>query len=95
VVSRYGLAERCASVRATSLAVLDIERDPDSAERQITAEAARVIADDGAEAICLGRAPRSSPATSTSCAHSARSPQATILPGFEGRSDDVPQPSND
>jgi allantoin racemase len=54
VVSRYGLAGRCASVRATSLAVLDIERDPDAAEREITAEAARAIADDGAEAICLG-----------------------------------------
>ena len=54
LVARYGLSERCASVRATSLAVLDIERDPDAAEREITAEASRAIADDGAEAICLG-----------------------------------------
>lgn len=54
VVARYGLTARCASVRATSLAVLDIERDPDAAEREIAAEAARAIAEDGAEAICLG-----------------------------------------
>jgi allantoin racemase len=54
VVARYGLAARCASVRATSLAVLDIERDPRAAEREIAAEAERAIADDGAEAICLG-----------------------------------------
>lgn len=54
MVARYGLAGRCASVRATSLAVLDIERDPDAAEHEITAEATRAIAEDGAEAICLG-----------------------------------------
>lgn len=54
VVARYGLTGRCASVRATSLAVLDIERDPDAAEREIAAESARAIAEDGAEAICLG-----------------------------------------
>ncbi|HZO78691.1 MAG TPA: aspartate/glutamate racemase family protein [Solirubrobacteraceae bacterium] len=54
VVARYGLSGRCASVRATSLAVLDIERDPDAAQREITAEAGKAIAADGAEAICLG-----------------------------------------
>ena len=54
VVARYGMTGRCASVRATPLAVLDIERDPDAAERDIAAEAARAIAEDGAEAICLG-----------------------------------------
>ncbi len=54
VVARYGLRGRCASVRATSLAVLDIERDPDAAQREITAEASKAIASDGAEAICLG-----------------------------------------
>lgn len=54
VVARYGLSSRCASVRATSLAVLDIERDPQAAEREIAAEANRAITDDGAEAICLG-----------------------------------------
>jgi allantoin racemase len=54
VVARYGLTARCASVRATPLAVLDIERDPDAAEREIAAEAARAIDEDGAEAICLG-----------------------------------------
>jgi allantoin racemase len=54
VVARYGLSARCASVRATALAVLDIERDPDAAEREITAQAREAIAQDGAEAICLG-----------------------------------------
>jgi allantoin racemase len=54
VVARYGLSARCASVRATSLAVLDIERDPNAAEREIAAEASCAIAEDGAEAICLG-----------------------------------------
>jgi allantoin racemase len=54
VVARYGLSDRCASVRATSLAVLDIERDPDGAEREIAAEASVAVASDGAEAICLG-----------------------------------------
>jgi allantoin racemase len=54
VVARYGLSGRCASVRATSLAVLDIERDPDAAQREITVEAGRAIEADGAEAICLG-----------------------------------------
>lgn len=54
VVRRYGLDERCASVRSTSLAVLDIERDPDAARREIAAEGQRAVAEDGAEAICLG-----------------------------------------
>jgi allantoin racemase len=54
VVARYGLSGRCASVRATSLAVLEIERDPDAAQREITAEASKAITADGAEAICLG-----------------------------------------
>jgi allantoin racemase len=54
VVARYGLTDRCASVRTTSLAVLDIERDPHAAEREIAAESQRAVAEDGAEAICLG-----------------------------------------
>lgn len=53
VVRRYGLEARCASVRTTSLAVLDIERDPDAARREIAAEGRRAV-EEGAEALCLG-----------------------------------------
>jgi allantoin racemase len=54
VVRRYGLAERCASVRGTTLPVLGIEQDPDAAVREIVAESRRAIEEDHAEAICLG-----------------------------------------
>lgn len=54
VVRRYGMADRCASVRSTSLAVLDIEKDPDAARREIAEEGRRAVEVDGAEAICLG-----------------------------------------
>ena len=54
VVGRYGLRDRCASVRGTSLAVLEIERDPAAAAREVLAQARRAVAEDGAEAICLG-----------------------------------------
>ena len=49
-----GLAQRCASVRASGLAVLDLERDPDAAIAAITTQAERAVEDDRAEAICLG-----------------------------------------
>lgn len=49
-----GLFERCASVRASGLAVLELERDPEAAIQTIVAEAARAIEVDRAEAICLG-----------------------------------------
>jgi allantoin racemase len=54
VVARYGLRDRCASVRGTPLAVLEIERDPAAATREVTAASRAAIAEDGAEAICLG-----------------------------------------
>ena len=54
VVRRYGFEERCASVRTTSLAVLDIEQDPDAARREIAVEGRRAVEEDGAEALCLG-----------------------------------------
>lgn len=54
VVRRYGLEARCASVRTTSLAVLDIEQDPDAARREIAVEGRRAVEEDGAEALCLG-----------------------------------------
>src|SRR5919109_60935 len=54
VVRRYGFEARCASVRTTSLAVLDIEQDPDAARREIAVEGRRAVEEDGAEALCLG-----------------------------------------
>lgn len=54
MVTRYGLQDRCASVRASGLTVLEIEQDPDRAAREIVRAARSAIEDDGAEAITLG-----------------------------------------
>ncbi len=49
-----GLSARCASVRASGLAVLDLERDPAAAVEAIVAEAVAAVEVDRAEVICLG-----------------------------------------
>jgi allantoin racemase len=49
-----GLLQRCASVRASGLAVLDLEADPDRAVEAIAEQAAIAVHDDHAEVICLG-----------------------------------------
>ncbi|TDD84251.1 Asp/Glu/hydantoin racemase [Saccharopolyspora karakumensis] len=49
-----GLSARCASVRASGLAVLDLERDPQAAVDAIVEQAVNAVRDDRAEAICLG-----------------------------------------
>ncbi|MBM3677447.1 MAG: aspartate/glutamate racemase family protein [Actinobacteria bacterium] len=54
MVRMHGLEHRCASIRTTPLSVLDCERDPSSAGREIIVAARAAIAEDGAEAICLG-----------------------------------------
>lgn len=54
VVKLHGLDARCASIRTTPLSVLDCERDPSSAGREIIAAGRLAIEEDGAEAICLG-----------------------------------------
>jgi allantoin racemase len=54
LVRHHGLEARLASVRCTELSVLEIEEDPTVAERKLTAEARRALAEDGAEAILLG-----------------------------------------
>jgi allantoin racemase len=53
-VRLHGLDARCASIRTTPLSVLDCERDPEAAGREIVKAAKLAIAEDGAEAICLG-----------------------------------------
>jgi allantoin racemase len=49
-----GLFERCVSVRASGMAVLDLEHHPQAAVEAIAREAARAVADDRAEVVCLG-----------------------------------------
>jgi allantoin racemase len=49
-----GLLERCASVRASGLGVLELEDDTGRAVDAIAAEAVRAVRDDQAEVICLG-----------------------------------------
>jgi allantoin racemase len=54
MVRLHGLEARCASIRTTPLTVLDCERDPQAAQREIVVAARAAVAEDGAEAICLG-----------------------------------------
>ncbi|WP_328379229.1 aspartate/glutamate racemase family protein [Streptomyces sp. NBC_01020] len=49
-----GLYDRCASVRASGLAVLELEEDPAAAVESIVSQAERAVAEDRAEVICLG-----------------------------------------
>ena len=49
-----GLRDRCASVRSTGLAVLEVEQDEELTISRIVSEAKRAINEDRAEVICLG-----------------------------------------
>lgn len=51
---RYGLAARCARVRSTEVAVLELEHAGSDACNRISAEIGRAVAEDRAEAIVLG-----------------------------------------
>jgi allantoin racemase len=51
---RYGLASRCARVRASDVAVLDLDIPGSDARVRISAEIGRAVAEDRAEAIVLG-----------------------------------------
>ncbi len=54
-VRHYGLAERCASVRSTGMAVLALESSPPEVTDGLIIEAARrAVEQDGADVICLG-----------------------------------------
>ncbi|TMD06626.1 MAG: hypothetical protein E6J02_09105 [Chloroflexi bacterium] len=54
MVKTAGMTDRCASIRTTELAVLDIEKDYDKAQEMLIDESRRAMEEDGAEAICLG-----------------------------------------
>ncbi|CAI8907978.1 MULTISPECIES: aspartate/glutamate racemase family protein [Pseudomonas] len=49
-----GLDSRCASVRASGLAVLELEEDPERAIESVVREAEQAVTVDKAEVICLG-----------------------------------------
>lgn len=51
---RYGLDRRCCAVRASEVAVLELEDPASGARSRISAEIARTVAKDGAEAVVLG-----------------------------------------
>lgn len=53
-LARYGLAARCARVRASEIAVLDLENPQSDACARIGAEIDRALTEDRAEAIVLG-----------------------------------------
>lgn len=53
-LARYGLALRCARVRASGVPVLELERDDPATIGRVEAEIARALQEDGAEAIVLG-----------------------------------------
>lgn len=54
LVKSTGLESKCASIRTTSLSVLDLEKDPSLTLKVLTEAAAAAITEDGAEVICLG-----------------------------------------
>jgi allantoin racemase len=68
-LTRYGLAARCARVRASDVPVLELERPGSDARGRISAEVARAIAEDKAEAIVLGCAGMADFAASLSAEH--------------------------
>jgi allantoin racemase len=53
-LAKYGLASRCAKVRSSEVAVLELERPGSNARHRISQEIARAISEDRAEAIVLG-----------------------------------------
>lgn len=53
-LAKYGLSSRCAKVRSSEVAVLELERPGSNARHRISDEIARAIREDHAEAIVLG-----------------------------------------
>ena len=54
LVLKTGLQSKCASIRTTTLSVLDLEKDPGATLRVLTEAGKEAIEEDGAEVICLG-----------------------------------------
>ncbi|MFD1910795.1 aspartate/glutamate racemase family protein [Halodurantibacterium flavum] len=53
-IRRYGLADRCSGVRASGVAVLELEDPGSGARARVSAELARALAEDAPGAIVLG-----------------------------------------
>ncbi|MEQ8326957.1 MAG: aspartate/glutamate racemase family protein [Parvibaculum sp.] len=68
-LTRYGLATRCAKVRASEVAVLDLESNAGGARNSISGEIRKAIEDDHAEAIVLGCAGMTDFAASLAAEH--------------------------
>jgi allantoin racemase len=68
-LTRYGLASRCARVRASDVPVLELEAPGSRARERISAEIHRAIRDDRAEAIVLGCAGMTEFASTLSLEH--------------------------
>ena len=68
LLHRYGYHHLCSGVRATDIAVLDLEQIQASAYQQLLQECRAAISQDGAEAIVLGCAGMSDLATELSAA---------------------------
>lgn len=68
-LNRYGLASRCAKVRSSEVAVLELEDPKSNARAMISAEISKAIEEDRAEAIVLGCAGMTDLANSLSQEH--------------------------
>lgn len=68
-LTRYGLASRCARVRASDVPVLDLETNAGDARARINAEIRLALVEDRAEAIVLGCAGMTDLAASLSAEH--------------------------
>ena len=66
---KYGLSSRCAKVRASDVAVLDLELPGSNARERISDEIAQAVRDDRAEAIVLGCAGMAELASALSLQH--------------------------
>lgn len=65
----YGLASHCLHIRASEVAVLDLEKAGSPAEQKISAEIAKAVEEDKAEAIVLGCAGMTNLAKKMSATH--------------------------
>lgn len=54
LVCRYGMKDRCVSIREASMSVLELSSDMDQGMRQLVAEGKKALNEDGAETLCLG-----------------------------------------
>ncbi len=54
LVHRYGMTDKCASIRDSGIAVLGFGEDPSAGLRQLALLSRKAVEEDRAEAICLG-----------------------------------------